>query len=103
MEGLLALLGVLLFVLMYYLNPRPLAVVVGWLLENVTPKGHIHKWKYNTITVEIKDSNDRVVVVPHRVCKKCGQTQYRTMRPKLNGIDTNVWKNYKGKLQLKRL
>ena len=80
-----------------------LDTVFNFFKYDMTPAGHRHTWEHGTIKVPIEDKRwnrfREPVTVPHRVCTKCGQKQYRTMRPGCNGWDDNEWINYDGELK----
>ena len=105
METLFYLFGgvVVVFGFAYYILPILMEVAYRWLKEDVTPSGHVHKWEYGKLSIPVEDKKwnrvHRPVEVPHRVCKECGQKQYRTMRPRCNGLDDNNWNNYEGELK----
>jgi len=87
----------------WYILPIIINESEQWLREDVTPSGHVHKWKYGKLEVPFEDKN-RTIKFPQRECTKCGQKQYRTMLPSCNGVDNlNKWKNYKGELKMTRV
>lgn len=104
-DAIIALLGGALgLYLMYILLPIMFDSVFTWLREDLTPDLHVHKWERGVIVVEVEDKWDRdigPIEVPHRVCKECGQKQYRTMATRHQGYDPNTWENYTGELKFK--